>query len=84
MRPSGVKVQPDPPQAGAEVTITVSNGAERVFWRVSPGGELHEVPARNGKVTIRVPAGAGGKDLSISAGNAKNAVGDRFPIVDME
>lgn len=82
-RPGGVKVQPDPPQAGGEVTITVANGADRIFWRVSPGGELHEVPAKDGKATIRVPAGAGGRDLSISAGTSvENAVGERFPIID--
>ena len=78
----GVEVQPDPPVAGKEVTITVSNGATKIYWRTAPDGAQQEVPAKDGKATITVPAGSGGKSLSIHAGELPDLVSERFEIVE--
>ena len=78
----GVQVQPDPPLAGKEVTITVSNGASVVHWRTAPDGAEHEAPLKDGKATIVVPAGSGGKALSIYAGDPPDIVSERFEILE--
>lgn len=78
----GVKIQPDPPVAGKSATITVSNGAATVRWRVAPDGPEHEVPLRDGRATIPVPATAAGKQISVAAGEDSNTVSDRFDVID--
>lgn len=78
----GVEVEPDPPVAGQDVVITISNDAGEVRWRIAPDGPFHKAPVKNGKARIRVPGGTGGKALSVRAGPPSNRVSERFEIVE--
>lgn len=79
----GVRVHPNPPVAGKDVTITVSNKAGTIYWRIAPDGPEQKVEATDGKATITIPAGAAGKSLSIHAGDPPDVVSERFDVIDI-
>ena len=78
----GVSIVPNPPLAGGQAEISVSNGADRIVWRIPPDGMEQEVDAPGGKATITIPAGTGGRLLSVHAGEDPDVVSDRFDIVE--
>ncbi len=67
----GIEIQPNPPQAGQSATITVPHaGPWSVYVRDPQSGAITELgpltPGADGTIEVTIPAGAGGRRLTIT------------------